>query len=261
MASGFDSIVPLAATPTSLPIVRSVVSLFDVEPDLARWVPLNERAAAERATRVPEVLLEPGRFDPRTVFNRGREGFGALIVSGLVVREISMGGRPTVRLLGPGDVFTEEAPDADSLQTGVWSVSLPTRLAVLDDHLLLAVRRWPRLVRGLCLRLQQCHDSALLQLSVSHRPAVEDRIVGLFEVLAMRWGKMTREGIVVPIPLTHDAIGQMIGARRPTVTLGLRALAQQGRLYRQNRSRWLLGADFGSSQSAPRLRPTLAVPA
>ncbi len=238
-----------------------MVSLLEAEPDLARWVAPNERAAAARATRVPEVLLEPGLFDPRTVFKRGREGFGALIVSGLVVREISMGGRPTVRLLGPGDVFTEQAPDDEPLETGVWSVSLTTRLAVLDDRLLIAVRQWPRLLRGLCIRLQECHDSALLQLSVSHRPAVEDRIVGLFEVLAMRWGRMTAEGIVVPIPLTHDTIGQMIGARRPTVTLGLRALAQQGRLYRQSRSRWLLGPDFASPQPAGRSQSTLAMPA
>jgi len=239
----------LSATPVSVhvpgpaplpkPLVgQSALSLLDAEPDLANWVVPSERAAAARATRVPEVTVEAGPFDPAAVVSLGRDGFGALVLSGLISREVFLDGRPALRLQGPGDVFIDEPLGASPAETLVqWSACVSTRLAILDDHVLLAVRRWPRLLRGLCARMQQCHDMTLLQLSASHRPTVEDRIAGLFELLADRWGRMTAHGVVVPIALTHDAIGQMIGARRPTVTLGLRALALQGRLVREEGGR------------------------
>lgn len=231
----------------------SRLSLLDAEPELATWIAPSQRPEAAVATRVPEVVLERGPFDPDAVYRLGRDAFGAIIVSGLIAREICLDDRPALRLLGPGDVFVDEQPGSNGFETaGAWTVSVATHLAVLDDHLLVAVRRWPRLMRGLCSRLQQSHDATLLQLSISHRPAVEDRIVGLFGVLAARWGRVTPEGLVVPIPLTHDAIGQMIGARRPTVTLGLRALALQGRLDRDAEGRWLLAPVSDGLQSPRR---------
>lgn len=239
----------MAASPAPLTLVthsRHDVSLLDADPELGDWIDPSCRDAARRATRVPVTDLEAGPFDPAEVLGHFQGGFGALILSGLVTREVSIGRNPVLRLLGPGDLFLDEAPPADTIEpSDSWSASVATRVAVLDDHLLLAVRRWPRLARGVCSRLQQCHDTTLLQLVVSHQPRVEDRIAVLFGLLAARWGRMTPDGVVVPIALTHEAIGRMVGARRPTVTLALRGLAEQGRLQRDGKcGRWLLGPDL-----------------
>lgn len=232
--------IPLPAKEPS----HEALSLLDVEPELASWIARNERAAARLATRVPVVTRRPGPFQPNAVLAAGRHGFGALIVSGLVSREIDINDQPVMRLVGPGEILLEEPLAAETSELPeTWRASVTTRFAILDDTLLVAIRRWPGVARGIFACLQQSHDTTLLQLSISHLPRVEDRILALFRLLASRWGRMTPDGIAVPIALTHEAIGRMVGARRSTVTLALRDLAQQHHLDRRADGRWLLGKD------------------
>jgi hypothetical protein len=73
-------------------------------------------------------------------------------------------------------------------------------------------------------------------------PRVEQRVLGLFWHLAERWGKVRPEGVVVELALTHELIGQLIGAQRPTISLALGALADDGLLQRRNpHGGWLIG--------------------
>jgi Crp-like helix-turn-helix domain len=57
--------------------------------------------------------------------------------------------------------------------------------------------------------------------------------------LAESWGRVTPAGTSLPLSLTHDAIGEMIGAKRPTVSLALKELVQQGAVVRRDGG-WLL---------------------
>jgi hypothetical protein len=70
--------------------------------------------------------------------------------------------------------------------------------------------------------------------------------------LAERWGRMGPSGVVVPIELTHGALGRLVGARRPTVTLALGELARDGALVRRNDGSWVLRVDSNPS-AAPEL--------
>jgi CRP-like cAMP-binding protein len=45
---------------------------------------------------------------------------------------------------------------------------------------------------------------------------------------------------VLDLPLTHELIGRMVGARRPTVSLALAELAQAGTLVRRLDGAWVL---------------------
>ena len=47
-------------------------------------------------------------------------------------------------------------------------------------------------------------------------------------LLAESWGRVTQAGIRLPLGLTHDVLGALVGARRPTVTLALRELTERG---------------------------------
>src|SRR5437763_6539266 len=130
--------VTMSASPTPFPVVtQNTLSLLDADPELSSWIAPTQREEARRTTRVPEVILKPGTFEPGELFVQGRQGFGALIVSGLICREIRLGGRPALRLLGPGDVLIDATPGANALESaGTWTASLTTHLAILDDHLL-----------------------------------------------------------------------------------------------------------------------------
>jgi CRP/FNR family cyclic AMP-dependent transcriptional regulator len=83
---------------------------------------------------------------------------------------------------------------------------------------------------------------ALLQQAISQLPRVEDRLLALMWSLADSRGIVRSNGIHVPLALTHETLSRMIGARRPTVSLGLKTLSQRG-LLSADGDGWLIARD------------------
>lgn len=217
------------------------IALLDADPDLARHVTNDEVPRARKQVTAPLLTLPEGVFDPVKAMGSGTNPFAAIVLAGLVARELTVGGQPTLRLLGPGDIIHGNPVEAGLLiPEESYTATLPTRLAIIDDHFLLAVRHWPRLLTALVERSGDQLNSALIQLAISQQPRVEDRLVAMFRALAERWGRVTPQGVIVPLSLTHEALGRLIGARRPTVTLALKALAAEQRLERQEDGSWLV---------------------
>jgi hypothetical protein len=73
-------------------------------------------------------------------------------------------------------------------------------------------------------------------------PRVDARVQALLWHLADRWGHVTLDGVVVPARLTHDMIGRLVGAHRPSVTTALSELTRSGRISRLPHG-WLLTGD------------------
>jgi hypothetical protein len=113
------------------------------------------------------------------------------------------------------------------------------RLAVLGEGLLAAVHRWPQLAAGLYARVFEQTDRLSAQLAICQLPRVDQRVLSLLWLLAESWGHVGPAGTVLPVSLTHDMLGTLIGARRPTVTLALGELSDRGAIVRQERG-WLL---------------------
>ncbi len=59
------------------------------------------------------------------------------------------------------------------------------------------------------------------------------RIALLLWHLAERWGIVELDGILVPLPLTHRLIGQLVGAERPSVSHALGRLTSAGLVTRK----------------------------
>jgi len=129
---------------------------------------------------------------------------------------------------------------------------MPTRLALLGRDMLLAIRRWPLISAGLQAHLGEQTERLTTQLMICQLPRVDERLLAIMWLLAESWGQVTPAGTLLPVALTHAALGGLIGARRPTVTLALGNLTASGRLRRQERG-WLL---MGSPEelSMPRAR-------
>jgi hypothetical protein len=51
---------------------------------------------------------------------------------------------------------------------------------------------------------------------------------------------VTPDGVVLPLLLTHELLGQLAGARRPAVTTALGALQEEGSVARRRDGTWLL---------------------
>ncbi len=64
-------------------------------------------------------------------------------------------------------------------------------------------------------------------------PRADARIALLLWHLAERWGIVEPAGILVPLPLTHRLIGQLVGAERPSVSHALARLSSAGLVTRR----------------------------
>jgi CRP/FNR family transcriptional regulator, cyclic AMP receptor protein len=81
-----------------------------------------------------------------------------------------------------------------------------------------------------------------MHLAILHIARAKDRVLALFSDLAERFGHVTSHGIVIDVELTHKLIGQLIGSRRPTVSVALEELSTSGTLTRTRNGRWMLNA-------------------
>jgi len=232
---------------------RPRVALLQVDAGLRAVVPEPERVLAERAVLVPCCELGPGTWRPDSL-TAGGDVLCAMLVRGLGTREITIAGRRSAELLGPGDVFHPWS-NADPVVpvTSRWASGSSALIALLDGRFMAASRRWPQLFAVVHERLTEQLERAALRIAIMALPRVEQRILGIFWQLAERWGTVRSEGVVVELAITHELIGQLIGAQRPTVSLALQALAGEGLLQRTSRGAWILRHD--SREALPDVRP------
>jgi CRP/FNR family transcriptional regulator, cyclic AMP receptor protein len=213
------------------------VRLLGAEPDIARYLTADERAAAEELS-LPVREVGRGMLDVPSLLGEAH-AFAGLVLQGMLVQRLLVADQTALRLLGPGDILSLSATGPSLLTESGFSAAAPTRLAMLGDQILLAARRWPRLVAGLHVRATEQAERLGTQLAVCQLPRVDQRLLALMWLLAESWGVVTPHGTRLPLALTHDALGGLIGARRPTVTLALRELTERGAIVRQSDG-WLL---------------------
>ena len=175
-----------------------------------------------------------------------RDAFAASLVDGMLVQRMLLRTQIGLRLLAPGDIVVRDTDgDSDSgMHSGVpesstYEVIGEARLVLFDDHLLLAAHRCPRLLSALLLHLGQQTRRVTSQMMICQLPRVEDRVLAMMWLLADTWGRVTPAGTFLGLRLTHQSLGELVGARRPTVTLALKQLTDRGALRRHQRG-WLL---------------------
>jgi hypothetical protein len=112
-------------------------------------------------------------------------------------------------------------------------------MALIGQQFLRASARWPKLYSNLIGRFADQNEQLATQLALCQLPRVEDRLLGMLWLLAESWGKVTSAGTLLPLHFTHEALGAMVGARRPTVTLALGELADSGAVVQRDGG-WLL---------------------
>ncbi|MEZ5120876.1 MAG: hypothetical protein R2736_04760 [Solirubrobacterales bacterium] len=142
-----------------------------------------------------------------------------LVLDGVLTRMITLAGRTTGELLGSGDILRPWESDEPMPQVDFevqWSVIEPVQLAVLDRRFVAGAVRWPSLVAEISHRAARRARGLSLQLALGQIPRVDGRLLLLFWRLAERWGRMTPDGIAVPLKLTHETLGRSspLGGRR-----------------------------------------------
>jgi CRP-like cAMP-binding protein len=233
-------LTPPGAQPSPAPADARFVPLTRLDAAFRGAIPADEHVQAQRAVAEVRRLLA-GAWDLAALKTGGRRPFAVLVLDGLICQEVVLAGRANAQLLGPGDVVRPwDIVDAELPCRTRWTCLATSSVALLDERFVAAVRRWPALMPVVLQRMaDQLHDAAR-RTAIVALPRVEDRLLAMFWQLADRWGVVRPEGVVVRLDLTHEFIGRLIAARRPTVTLALTALAAENLLTRGGASRWTL---------------------
>jgi CRP/FNR family transcriptional regulator, cyclic AMP receptor protein len=168
---------------------------------------------------------------------------GFLIIDGLLSRTVDVLGRHCVELVGHGDVMRPWQWDDEGSHVRAeigWQVLEPSRLAVLDNRLVIRIVPWPQLGLELFNRGTRRAHHLAIALAIAHHHRVEDRLLLTLWHLAERWGRVHSDGIVVPLPLGHQRLADLIGAQRQSVTTGLGVLKRSGAIGRRDDGHWVL---------------------
>lgn len=218
--------------------------MLTADPDLGLGIPEGELASANDGAVAAVIRLDPPAWEPSDLQTPANMNWlGLLLLEGLMLRCVTIGRRSSCELFGPGDVIRPWDADGeyDPLAITVkWKVMEESYLAVLNDGFALRVRRWPSISAQLLGRTARRARYLAMTHTVTHMPGIEDRLVLIFWLLAERWGKVNPDGVRIDLPLTHEVLAMIIGARRPSVTVGLSHLASEGILERVSRHEWQL---------------------
>jgi CRP/FNR family transcriptional regulator, cyclic AMP receptor protein len=227
------------------------IRLLEAQPDLAEGIEGDDLAEARRHVVALLDSVEAGPWEPVGRYTLDPAFFGLLVIDGMIARDVELGGRRCSELLGPGDLLRPwEYDDGDLASVpseSAWSVLEPARVAVLDGRFARTACRYPQLVSRLIGRTMRRSRWLAILLTISSMPRVDARVQALLWHLADRWGHVTLDGVVVPVRLTHEMIGRLVGAHRPSVTTALSELSRTNRIRRLPHG-WLL---LGDPPAAP----------
>lgn len=240
-----------------------------LEQDLGDALSATERAAASRIL-VPTSSGRPGPWKPPEKVAADSSALGFLITEGLLMRRVVIADTRCTELLGRGDVLRPWSMDSVDLSSvpveADWRiVGPPAKFAVLDQHVTRQLGNWPQITAELFDRTIRRARWLSFQLAVCHTKQVRTRLLMILWHFADRWGRVTTEGVAVGLQLNHETLGEIVGARRPTVTTALGRLREEGKLESAAGGRWILLGDppdflgeaaVGAPADSPIIGPT-----
>jgi CRP/FNR family cyclic AMP-dependent transcriptional regulator len=236
------------------------VRLLEADPELGALLSPARRAQAERELLVSTHRLSLGPWDVTRLSGAKADHVGLLVLDGVLSRELVVADQVSTELLGPGDLvrpWQRESTVGLLPVQAVWSVLSTVTLAVLDRRFAAEAARYPEITAALFGRLDERSVRLATTQAISQLTRVDRRLMALFWHLAERWGRVSGDGVLVPLALTHWILGQLVGARRPTVSTALSELANREELIRRPDGSWLLRDDPPDAETLAR-RPTAA---
>jgi len=225
--------------------LSDLVSVLEADPALGELVPPEQRAQARHATGAATVSYPAGSWQDVVAVDQVRDGYGLLLLDGIMLRRAGIEGRHAAELLGPGDLlrpFQHDGADATLDVEWTWRVVAPARCALLDSRWTARAAAWPQLGVELAGRALGRSLRLVIAMSIAQQPRLDVRLWMLFWDLADRFGKVHPDGVHLDLPLTHEVLCHLAGARRPSVSGALTRLADEGRLRRAGRY-WVLSGD------------------
>jgi CRP/FNR family transcriptional regulator, cyclic AMP receptor protein len=206
--------------------------LLDLDVELAEALDVRMRLAARPAATAATFESDIGELPLAERLAEASAGPGVLVLDGVLAVNVRVGDRIAAELMGPGDLIEPCELGEEELLACVigWRALVPIRCAVLDAAFAERVRPWPQITQTLLRRVERRARNLNVLRAIASQPRLEVRLALLLWHLAARWGRVEPGGIRVPLPLTHQLLGHLVGAERPSVSHALARLARSGLL-------------------------------
>lgn len=229
-----------------------VTRVLEQDPELGEGLDAERLAAASVHARAVVIELARGEWSEQEWPAGARDGLGLLVLEGLLLRRVGLDGRFGSELLARGDLLRpwqrEDAGVSVPRRLG-WRVLRGCRLAVLDLEFAKRIAAYPEIHGRLLARALRRSRYLTINIAIVHQPKVETRLHMLLWHLADRWGTVRKDGVLLPVKLTHSIFAELLAARRPTVSAALSSLENSGRIARCPDGWLLYGAPPGELQT------------
>ena len=242
----------MSADPRTVP---GVCRVLEEDPDLAESIDPKLRAHALETVLARDVRIPAGTWRPPPA--SFEDGLGMLVLEGVFIHRVGIDRRFGIELIGEGDLLRPPPWHAEStlVMTNDWLVLEPARLAVLDERFVRHLAQFPQLGGRLISRAVQRSRQLAVNMAIVHQARVDVRLHMLFWHLAGRWGRVRRDGVFLPLRLTHAVLSDLVAARRPTVTSALSDLSRRG-IVSAVRDGWLLSGEPPGPSDTPSVAGT-----
>jgi hypothetical protein len=220
-----------------------VAALLELDPELGCLLSPERQAVALQELRARVIRVPTGEWDGSRLAEADPAHFGLLLVDGVLAREVVLMDTVSTELLGPGDVMRPwhiEGPPVLLPVQVRWNALSDVRLALIDRAVSAQLGAYPEIGAVIVERLSERAQRLAITQAISQLNRVDQRLLALFWHLAERWGRVAPSGINVPLALSHRLLGELVGARRPTVSTALAELARERQLTRREDGTWML---------------------
>lgn len=215
--------------------------LLEADPELGAHLSPEEFEQASRYAIAQTVRIGRGVHDPGRL---GHEDMlGLIVLDGLLIRSVQVAQRSCGELVGrgallrPWDHFGHYAPMPFDVG---WRIIDPVTVALLDQRIYTVGQRWPGLMHGIFKRAVERSHTLALNVAIHCLQHVDLRLLVLMWHLADRYGRVTPEGTIVPLKLSHTDLAELVGSHRPSVSARLGDLRERGQVQRRSDGTWLL---------------------
>ena len=202
--------------------------LLDLDGDLADEFDVRMRMVARTAVAAVTFDADVGELPADEWLAAAAPGPGLLVLDGMIAVSVRVGDRISTELVGGSDLLQPRCDEDEELITCEveWRALMPSRFALLDGAFAQRIQPWPQITSALLRRAGKRAHNLDVQRAIASQPRLEVRLALLLWHLAARWGKVEPGGIRLQLPLTHQLLGRLVGAERPSVSHALARLAQ-----------------------------------
>src|SRR3954452_21662217 len=136
-----------------------VAHVLEEDPELGERLRIEEFQQASEVAIARVETLGPGLWDEPDDPTSYRDGYGLLVLEGVIARRVTIDRFECTELLGQGDLLRpwtfHGATDSSIPSRVTWTVLKPVRMAVLDRRFATATARWPEMTAALMDRIIQ----------------------------------------------------------------------------------------------------------